>query len=247
MTVFWDVAPCSLVETDWRFRGANCLQHQDDHPLRFYRPNYTEWSKSHATHIKIFIHGCDSIQFDWINKHAMSLWLYKNPRRSCHVVTCSRQSVSCLQTVEVQGCIFHKCNKCSLYATWHLVLTLLARMSLGVHFPILLCQTNRQYLVWWTVSVTQELFTGLHQTWGKEWLHASLNAVDISNTWYNIAFCFLILMQFIFWQREHMSGMGDLSVTCIWRRIQIMNSLKISPASCYFLSLSSNIPLIILF
>jgi hypothetical protein len=29
-------------------------------------------------------------------------------------------------------------------------------MSLGIHFPILLCQTNRQYRVWWTVSVTQE-------------------------------------------------------------------------------------------
>jgi hypothetical protein len=32
----------------------------------------------------------------------------------------------------------------------------------------------------------QKLFTGLHQTWGKEWMHASLNAVDISNTKYNI-------------------------------------------------------------
>jgi hypothetical protein len=30
MTVFWDVAPCSLVETDWRFRGAYCHHHQDD-------------------------------------------------------------------------------------------------------------------------------------------------------------------------------------------------------------------------
>jgi hypothetical protein len=28
-TVFWDV-PCSLVETDRRFRGAYCLDHQDD-------------------------------------------------------------------------------------------------------------------------------------------------------------------------------------------------------------------------
>jgi hypothetical protein len=31
---------------------------------------------------------------------------------SRHVVTCSRQSVSCLQTVEVQGCLFDKCNEC---------------------------------------------------------------------------------------------------------------------------------------
>jgi hypothetical protein len=30
MAVFWDVAPCSLVEIYQRFRGACCLHHQDD-------------------------------------------------------------------------------------------------------------------------------------------------------------------------------------------------------------------------
>jgi hypothetical protein len=29
-TVFWDVAPCSHVEVDRRFRGAYCLHHQGD-------------------------------------------------------------------------------------------------------------------------------------------------------------------------------------------------------------------------
>jgi hypothetical protein len=28
MTVFWDVAPCSLAEVDRRFRGVYCLCHQ---------------------------------------------------------------------------------------------------------------------------------------------------------------------------------------------------------------------------
>jgi hypothetical protein len=28
MAVFWDVAPCSLVDTDRRFRGAYYLYHQ---------------------------------------------------------------------------------------------------------------------------------------------------------------------------------------------------------------------------
>jgi hypothetical protein len=28
MTVFWDVAPCNLVEIGGRFRGAYCLHHQ---------------------------------------------------------------------------------------------------------------------------------------------------------------------------------------------------------------------------
>jgi hypothetical protein len=40
-----------------------------------------------------------------------------------HTVTCSCQSISCLSTVEMQGCLFHRCNKSSLSnTTWHLVL-----------------------------------------------------------------------------------------------------------------------------
>jgi hypothetical protein len=30
MTAFWDIAPCSLVEVDRRFRCAYCLHHQGD-------------------------------------------------------------------------------------------------------------------------------------------------------------------------------------------------------------------------
>jgi hypothetical protein len=33
MAVFWDVAPCSLVDIDWCFRGAYCLHHQGDENL----------------------------------------------------------------------------------------------------------------------------------------------------------------------------------------------------------------------
>jgi hypothetical protein len=51
------------------------------------------------------------------------MWLYKSPRRSCHIVTCSRQSVSCHSTAEVQGCLFHKCNVCSLYLALRCYLT----------------------------------------------------------------------------------------------------------------------------
>jgi hypothetical protein len=42
-----------------------------------------------------------------------------------HVIkTRSSQFVSRLQTVEVQGCLFRKCNECSLSnTTWYLVLT----------------------------------------------------------------------------------------------------------------------------
>jgi hypothetical protein len=37
MAVFWDVAPCSLVDTDGRFREAYFLHHQGDQ----YLPDYT--------------------------------------------------------------------------------------------------------------------------------------------------------------------------------------------------------------
>jgi hypothetical protein len=45
---------------------------------------------------------------------------------------------------------------------------------------MLLYQTNRQYLVQWTVSVTQELFTGLRQTWGKEWTRWAFPTLNIT-------------------------------------------------------------------
>jgi hypothetical protein len=115
-----------------------------------------------------------AVQYNLIGLiNTVSLWLYKkSPRRWRHVLTCSRQSVSCLQTVEVEGCLFHKCNTCSLSnTTWHLILTKLARMSLEIHFPVLLCQTNRHYLAWWTVSVTQEAcrMETFRSTFGVKW------------------------------------------------------------------------------
>jgi hypothetical protein len=83
--------------------------------------NVIQVLKSHATHIKIFSDGCSSVPVDWFNKHMMLLWLYKSPHRSHHVVTCLWQSISCLSTVKVQACLFHKCNSCSFSnTTWYL-------------------------------------------------------------------------------------------------------------------------------
>jgi hypothetical protein len=42
--LFWDTAPCSLVETDWRFRNSYYLPHQDDEASR---RNITEDSHLH--------------------------------------------------------------------------------------------------------------------------------------------------------------------------------------------------------
>jgi hypothetical protein len=33
MATFWDLAPCSIVEVDRRFRGAYYLRYQGDEPL----------------------------------------------------------------------------------------------------------------------------------------------------------------------------------------------------------------------
>jgi hypothetical protein len=45
------------------------------------------------TTLKYLLMVCNSIQFDWINKPTISLWPYKSPRRSRHVVTCGSPSV----------------------------------------------------------------------------------------------------------------------------------------------------------
>jgi hypothetical protein len=34
--VFWDVAPCSHVEVDRRFRGGNCLHYHGDETSRLF-------------------------------------------------------------------------------------------------------------------------------------------------------------------------------------------------------------------
>jgi hypothetical protein len=33
MTAFWDIAPCSIIEVDRRFRGVYSLDHQGDDPV----------------------------------------------------------------------------------------------------------------------------------------------------------------------------------------------------------------------
>jgi hypothetical protein len=46
MTVFWDVAPCSLVEIDRCFRDAYCFYHQGDEPEM--SPNVTPLIEFHS-------------------------------------------------------------------------------------------------------------------------------------------------------------------------------------------------------
>jgi hypothetical protein len=135
---------------------------------------------SHASHIKIFDDGCNSVQFHWIDKHAVSLWLYNSPRRLRHAVTFSRQFVGCLQIVDVQGCLFQKCNECPFSnTTWHLLLN--CKNKFRDAFPDF-CLPNQS-----TVSCLVNCFrdTGSVQDRNSScWLKAQKAAV-ISSTKYN--------------------------------------------------------------
>jgi hypothetical protein len=95
----------------------------------------TGWPTSHASHIKMFIDGCNPIQFKCINRHTISPRLYKRPWRSRHVLTCLRQS-------------FFQRSKCK---DVFLIRRTSPDISLRKHFPILPFQTSPQYLVWWTI------------------------------------------------------------------------------------------------
>jgi hypothetical protein len=85
-------------------------------------------------------------------------------------------------------------------------------MSLGIHFPILLCQTNQQHLVWWTVSghcrnsspvciKHQEKCECMHR-----WTQWTFSTFNIS-----LWFVFWFQCNLFLWQIEHMSGMGGVT------------------------------------
>lgn len=80
-------------------------------------------------HTQIFTDGCNSIQFTWINKHTILLWLYKSPCRSHHAVICSCQSRQSCPFSQSARLSFSKCNEYSLSNTT--IQTWLAKMSLG--------------------------------------------------------------------------------------------------------------------
>jgi hypothetical protein len=127
---------------------------------------------------------------------------------SRHVANCSRHSV----------CLFHNCKECSLSnSIWHLVLNLLAKMSFGVHFPIILCQTNRQYLVWWTVSVTQEFSVGCIRSEERS---------ECMRRWTRYAFPTRnVILFFVFWLQ--------CNLFCFTDRTHVRNGLRGFPIILY--------------
>jgi hypothetical protein len=115
------------------------------------------WLKCHATHNKIFICSCNTIQFDKINKGIILLWLHNRPHRSRHVVTCSRQSLAPLSAVECKD-VFSTgadCVHCRTLPATPSYLT--CQKVFRKTFPKSpVTKKNQQYLIWWTVCMVQE-------------------------------------------------------------------------------------------
>jgi hypothetical protein len=103
-----------------------------------------------------------AIQFDWINKHTLLLWLYNSPYRSHTLGTCSFQSVRHLST-GMQGCLY---TNTMMFTDEHYLAfpSYITRQNeFRDTFPISPVPT-KQYLIWRSIPMTQELCTGLHQT-----------------------------------------------------------------------------------
>jgi hypothetical protein len=108
------------------------------------------WSKDHATPVKIFVDGCNLVWLNLINK-----LIVQEPMQ---VMSCCNLLMSVCRssfTSSLQGCLFSHAywvffEHCLAYCSYLI-------LSLRIHFTIFLCQTDWQYLVWWTVSITVEI------------------------------------------------------------------------------------------
>jgi hypothetical protein len=67
---FWDVAPCSLVGADRRFRGAYCLYHQGDDWCSTHHPD--DGGSTHLSNVGV-------LQWDYKALHPRRLWSSHSP------------------------------------------------------------------------------------------------------------------------------------------------------------------------
>jgi hypothetical protein len=148
----------------------------------FFSQCYTGWSKNHEVNINIFTDGCNSTYFNWINEHTIPLWLHNSPRRSCYFVTCWRQSVGWLSTVEVQEYPFHK--RFSVHCRTLTGMSFLLNLPELVYGYIYRVSLPNESTVSRLLNPSRD--TGTHhrvtKNVRKDWTRASLKAVDFYNT-----------------------------------------------------------------
>jgi hypothetical protein len=64
MTVFWDVVPYSLVETDRRFRGTCCLHHHGyESSVNFYHTTWRNIPEDSYLHMKVVVY---CLMYFWV-------------------------------------------------------------------------------------------------------------------------------------------------------------------------------------
>jgi hypothetical protein len=80
MAVFWVLAPYSLVEVYWRFRGACCLHHQEDKSCFIDECGHSKLDLLEWSHSQLFSYGCCCFKFLHVN-HCIRLcccWIQAN-------------------------------------------------------------------------------------------------------------------------------------------------------------------------
>jgi hypothetical protein len=181
--------------------------------------SFTGWLKSCATNIKIFFYVCSSVQFDFINKHAVSLWLYKSIT-SRHVVTWSLLVVTSLSKVEVQDFFFFTKCKASvehyLASRSHLACQNVFRDAFPSS-PVPNKPTVSRVV--YSFRSLQQIVTALHQTPQAACMHRwRLWTLRATNVTLLLVFCFQCKL--FFWQMEYVSGMGCMTFwsVCIYDR-----------------------------
>jgi hypothetical protein len=183
MAVFWDVVPCSLVDIDLRFRGVYCLHHQGD--------------DGHIYKLCVYIQGDRKVMQPILKYILMvaiqynSIGLIKTQYR-CDYTRAHAGHVMLQPACASPSVVFKESKDVFSQVQWVFIVEhyVASRRYLTCQYVFRDTFSDSPEPNKSTLSRLQKLFIGLHETWGKEWMHASLNAVDISNTWYNIVFVF---------------------------------------------------------
>jgi hypothetical protein len=140
------------------------------------------WSKCHTTNNKLFIYGCNLIQFGLINKHCVAVTIQKatcNAQR-CNLPAPVRQLSSNVRNARMP---FSHVQAVSIVKHYTIILSYLTyRDEFKDTFPHYLVPKNRQYLKCSTVSGhSRNSSPGSIRHQGQR-MGASPDAVDISKT-----------------------------------------------------------------
>lgn len=165
----WDIGRCSLALA-WQHWGEAIKNHSQDGPYSLW--NLDEVSKNASWLLCYWVNKCTGWSESLISKHLLSIKIQYSLIELIKLIYCKLFAPVCQLYWNSQSprCLFHKCSECLLSnTTWHLVFNELCLSDFRNMFPRLENHFPDRTLCW------------IAQTW-KDWMCASLNAVDISST-----------------------------------------------------------------